>query len=28
MKKLNKVAMLVASVLVAGAAGAQTIDNW
>jgi OOP family OmpA-OmpF porin len=28
LKKLNKVAMLVASVLVAGAAGAQTIDNW
>jgi OmpA-OmpF porin, OOP family len=28
MKKLNKVAMLFASVALASAAGAQTIDNW
>jgi OOP family OmpA-OmpF porin len=28
MKKLNKVAMLFASAVVASAAGAQTIDNW
>jgi OmpA-OmpF porin, OOP family len=28
MKKLNKVAMLIASVALATAAGAQTIDNW
>lgn len=28
MKKLNKVAMLFASAALAGAAGAQTIDNW
>ncbi|HMP11869.1 MAG TPA: OmpA family protein, partial [Hydrogenophaga sp.] len=28
MKKLNKVAMLFAAVAVAGAAGAQTVDNW
>ena len=28
MKKLNKVAMLFASVALAGTAGAQTIDNW
>ena len=28
MKKLNKVAMLIASAALATAAGAQTIDNW
>ena len=28
MKKLNKVAMLIASVALATAAGAQTVDNW
>ena len=28
MKKLNKVAMLLASAALASAAGAQTIDNW
>jgi len=28
MKKLNKVAMLIASAALASAAGAQTIDNW
>ena len=28
MKKLNKVAMLIASVALATAAGAQSIDNW
>ena len=28
MKKLNKVAMLIASAALATAAGAQTVDNW
>ena len=28
MKKLDKVAMLIASAALASAAGAQTIDNW
>ncbi|MFN5255588.1 MAG: OmpA family protein, partial [Limnohabitans sp.] len=28
MKKLNKVAMLLASAALATAAGAQTVDNW
>ena len=28
MKKLNKVAMLFASAVIATAAGAQTVDNW
>jgi OOP family OmpA-OmpF porin len=28
MKKLNKVAMLIATAALATAAGAQTIDNW
>jgi len=28
MKKLNKIAMLIATAAVASAAGAQTIDNW
>ena len=28
MKKLNKLAMLIATAALASAAGAQTIDNW